>query len=98
MRRLVTTLGWKEEDILILLDRSDCKNQPTQKGTSWPLAHIVLYLLRAGMLAALKWLVEGSAAGDHLIWHYSGHGGQSRCVSVKISRFFANCGPIQRCS
>jgi len=62
MRRLITVLGWKDEDILILLDRPDAKNQPTQKG----------------MLAALKWLVEGSAAGDHLIWHYSGHGGQSR--------------------
>lgn len=32
MRRLITAVGWKDEDCLILLDRSDSKNQPTQKG------------------------------------------------------------------
>ncbi|CAE7338422.1 MCA1 [Symbiodinium sp. CCMP2456] len=28
--------------------------------------------------AALQWLVKGAAAGDHLLFHYSGHGSQRR--------------------
>ncbi len=31
---------------------------------------------RENVLAALKWLVEGCAPGDHLFLHYSGHGTQ----------------------
>lgn len=28
------------------------------------------------MIAAMKWLVSGARAGDHLFLHYSGHGTQ----------------------
>lgn len=29
------------------------------------------------MVAAMKWLVSGARAGDHLFLHYSGHGSQT---------------------
>jgi len=33
---------------------------------------------KANILDRLKWLVTGAKAGDHLIFHYSGHGSQIR--------------------
>lgn len=33
---------------------------------------------RKNISAALQWLVKGAAAGDHLLFHYSGHGSQRR--------------------
>jgi len=34
---------------------------------------------RERMLEALRWLVDGARAGDHLFFHYSGHGSQQAC-------------------
>lgn len=33
---------------------------------------------RKNMMAALKWLVSGAKEGDHLFFHYSGHGSQQK--------------------
>ncbi len=33
---------------------------------------------RANILAGFRWLVAGAGRGDHLLLHYSGHGGQLR--------------------
>jgi uncharacterized caspase-like protein len=33
---------------------------------------------RKNMIAALNWLVNGARSGDHLFFHYSGHGSQQR--------------------
>lgn len=31
---------------------------------------------KANIMAAVSWLAEGAKPGDHLMMHYSGHGGQ----------------------
>jgi hypothetical protein len=36
---------------------------------------------KKNMTAALHWLVNGAQAGDHLFFHYSGHGSQQRDTS-----------------
>lgn len=36
-----------------------------------------LWPTRANVLAAMRWLVAGAAPGDHLFFHYSGHGSQT---------------------
>jgi len=36
---------------------------------------------RRNIAAALHWLVEGASAGDHLFFHYSGHGSQQTDAS-----------------
>lgn len=32
---------------------------------------------RINMINAMRWLVGGAVAGDSLVFHYSGHGGQT---------------------
>lgn len=36
-----------------------------------------LWPTRANILAAMRWLVADAAPGDHLFFHYSGHGSQT---------------------
>jgi len=36
---------------------------------------------RQNILAALSWLVQGAKSGDHLAFHFSGHGGQVNDIS-----------------
>jgi hypothetical protein len=36
---------------------------------------------KKNMTAALNWLVNGARAGDHLFFHYSGHGSQQNDAS-----------------
>ncbi|OLP78982.1 Metacaspase-1 [Symbiodinium microadriaticum] len=47
--------------------------------------------------AALQWLVKGAAAGDHLLFHYSGHGSQRRDSSGDEADGKARC-LVGRCS
>jgi len=43
--------------------------QQNQNGPDWP--------SKANILQAFQWLTQGVQSGDHLVWHYSGHGCQS---------------------
>lgn len=63
MQEALLGLGWTAapDSMLVLTDEPGSKMpQPT----------------RANMLAAMRWLVAGAAAGDALFFHFSGHGGQ----------------------
>jgi len=63
---LVTQLGFRDNNIIVMKDNKDGKSSNAQN-----------YPNKNGLLAGLKWLVQGSKSGDHLIIHYSGHGGQT---------------------
>ncbi|KAI0760208.1 peptidase C14, caspase domain-containing protein [Fomes fomentarius] len=57
---LTTKYGYKDEDIVILIDSDSCPKQPT----------------RDNILDEIKKLVEGRQRGDHIVFAFSGHGSQ----------------------
>ena len=63
MREFLVGRGWPLESILVLKDER-------RGATDHPLP------TRANILVAMAWLVAGTAAGDVLFFHFSGHGGQ----------------------
>jgi uncharacterized caspase-like protein len=40
------------------------------------------------IVSQIKWLVEGAAPGDQLLFHYSGHGAQAPTLSPKLETNF----------
>lgn len=61
---LVDGFGYKDDDVRVLVDTPNLdKNflRPT----------------RLNIIKHIKWLVQGAKAGDHLFFHFSGHGTQS---------------------
>lgn len=61
---LTTNYGYKEEDIVILIDSDSCSKQPT----------------RDNILDEIKKLVEGRQRGDHIVFAFSGHGSQVEAI------------------
>ena len=41
---------------------------------------------KKGILTHLKWLIEGSEAGDQLLFHYSGHGAQAPTLFTSLEK------------
>ena len=41
---------------------------------------------KKGILAQLKWLIEGAEAGDQLLFHYSGHGAQAPTLFTSLEK------------
>ena len=39
---------------------------------------------KKGIVAQLKWLIDGAQAGDQLLFHYSGHGAQAPTLNATI--------------
>lgn len=75
MKRLLT-------EVYGFLDTPACLTILTEKGD------LCLYPTQKNVLAAMRWLVEGSRAGDILFFHFSGHGGQKR--NLKVRTMFEN--------
>ncbi|TNY19229.1 metacaspase-1 [Rhodotorula diobovata] len=61
---LVERYGYKEEDMVLLLD---------ERGAA-PMS----IPTRENMIRAMQWLVRDARPNDSLFFHYSGHGGQTR--------------------
>ncbi|GJN88093.1 hypothetical protein Rhopal_001049-T1 [Rhodotorula paludigena] len=58
--------GYREEDIVMLMDTPDAR------GMSLP--------TRDNIIRAMQWLVQGAQPNDSLFFHFSGHGGQQRAT------------------
>ncbi|KAI0676471.1 caspase domain-containing protein [Trametes maxima] len=68
---LINTFKYNREDILILID--DPNLLPDQRESHWP--------TKDNIVREMKTLVQNAANGDHIVFLYSGHGGQVKAVS-----------------
>ncbi|KAF9477283.1 hypothetical protein BDN70DRAFT_116374 [Pholiota conissans] len=66
---LIKNYGFKDQDILLLIDDSHGRGSPRPT--------------RKEMFHAMGWLVSNAQPHDSLFFHYSGHGGQSPDASGK---------------
>ncbi|KAI1786731.1 peptidase C14 [Ganoderma leucocontextum] len=67
LRRLLTRrYDYRDEDITTLVDSEDTPHE------SWP--------TRDNIIRAMKKLIAGKQAGDHIVFSFSGHGGQVRAL------------------